>query len=285
MPNQEGGFAPNFTPLATVDVESGLIVSAEVIANTDEDSHMIAAVEDVQEQFGLASPPPEMLADGLMATGEKLSACAQRSIALYSPIKGPSHADNPALREDPQQPVAAADRARLPVKRVKRSGKQYAQRDKQAFLDDEPADCYWCPEGKKLSDAGTTRETKRNGGVRERRRDKSSPDDCAACPLLAMCVQSQAKLRTIRREQYESLRESHALKMATEAAQEKYARRRHPGERPFAVIKQHFGARRFLLRGLSQVSQEWHWLATAFNLDRLFGLLRGGVGPPRVSLV
>jgi len=52
--------------------------------------------------------------------------------------------------------------------------------------------------------------------------------------------------------------------MATEAAQEKYSRRRHPGERPFAVIKHQFGARRFLLRGLAQVNQEWLCLSAAF---------------------
>ena len=68
--------------------------------------------------------------------------------------------------------------------------------------------------------------------------------------------------------------------MATDEAKDKYSRRRHPGERPFAVIKQKFGARRFLLRGLEQVKQEWQWMASAFNLDRLIGLMRGGVGPP-----
>ena len=32
LPNKEGGFAPNYTPLATVDVDSGFIVSADVIS-------------------------------------------------------------------------------------------------------------------------------------------------------------------------------------------------------------------------------------------------------------
>ena len=68
--------------------------------------------------------------------------------------------------------------------------------------------------------------------------------------------------------------------MSTKPAQDKYSRRRHPGERPFAVVKHQFGARRFLLRGLDQVKQEWHWLAIAFNLHRLFGFLRSGAGPP-----
>ena len=49
-PNKEGGFAPNFTPLATVDVASGMIVATNVIAGTDEDKHLIPSIESVQKQ-------------------------------------------------------------------------------------------------------------------------------------------------------------------------------------------------------------------------------------------
>jgi hypothetical protein len=66
---------------------------------------------------------------------------------------------------------------------------------------------------------------------------------------------------------------------AAVAAQEIYAGRCHPGERPFAVVKQAFGARSFLLRGLKHVRQEWRWLASSFNLDRLMSLMRSRAGP------
>ena len=94
----------------------------------------------------------------------------------------------------------------------------------------------------------------------------------------------KAKQRTLSRETHEDLREAHAKKMATEAAQEIYAKRRHPGERPFAVIKQTFGARNFLLRGLKNVRQEWRWLASSFNLDRLMSLMRIRAGPTMANL-
>ncbi len=51
-------------------------------------------------------------------------------------------------------------------------------------------------------------------------------------------------------------------------------------ERPFAVIKQQFGVRQFLLRGLSRVRTEWRWLATAFNLERLPARSRAGPSLP-----
>jgi len=278
-PNKDGGYAPNYTPLATVDTDSGLIVAADVISNTDEDKHLIPAIEDVQEQFGLESPPPEALADGMMATGKNLAACSEKGIDLYSPIPGRKNDENPAIRDDLTQSVAADDRDRLPTKTVNRKGEKFKQLDKQAFIYDLENDCYWCPEGKQLPYANTTSET-RNGRLRERLRYKASAEDCANCPLRDLCLQGNTKQRTVQHEQHESHRVEHAAKMETEEAQEKYSRRRHPGERPFAVIKQHFGARRFLLRGLDQVKQEWLWLSTAFNLHRLFGLIRSGVDPP-----
>lgn len=285
-PNKEGGFAPNYTPLATVDVDSGLIVSADVISNTDEDKHLLPAIKDVQTQFGLDSPPSEVLADGMMATGENLAACDEKGIDLYSPISGRNDTDNPAIRDDLTQPVAAEDRDRLPTKTVNCKGRKFEQLDKQAFVYDPENDCYWCPEGKQLLYANTTSET-RNGRRRQRLRYKASAEDFAGCLLRDLCLQGTAKQRTVQHEQHEqheSHRIAHAAKMETEEANEKYARRRHPGERPFAVIKQHFGARRFLLRGIEKVKQEWLWLTLAFNLHRLFGLIRSGVDPPQANV-
>ena len=277
-PNKDGGFAPNYTPLATVDVGSGLIVSANVIEHTDEDKHLMAAIEDVQENFDLDAPPPEMLTDGLNGTGENLAECAERNIVLYSPIPdGP--ADNPALRDDPTQPVPAEDRDRLPTKTTKSQGTESQKLDKHAFVYDEENDCYWCPEGKRLSFASTISET-RNGSERIRHRYKSDPADCDECPLRGLCLSGKSRRREIRHEQHEPHLAQQRERMRTEEAQEKYAQRRHAGERPFAVIKQQFGARQFLTRGLERVQQEWLWLSTAFNLKQLFGFIRSGTDPP-----
>jgi transposase len=279
-PNKEGGFAPNYTPLAMVDVDSGLIVSADVISSTDEDKHLIPAIQDVQEQFGVSTP--DVLADGMMPTGENLAACEALGIELYSPLPGQTTAENPALREDLTQPVSLENRDRLPTKTTRRQGVPCVQLDKQAFVYDPQRDCYWCPEGKPLPYANTTSEP-RGARRRVRRRYHASAANCAECPLRNRCLGGTAKRRTINREQHESHREAHAEKMKTKEAQAKYARRRHPGERPFAMIKHAFGVRRFLLRGLERVRQEWLWLTSAFNLHRLFGLIRSGVDPPPAS--
>jgi transposase len=274
MPNKEGGHAPNYTPLATVDIATGLIVAEDVLNVVNEDGHLVPAVEEVQRQFHLETPP-EVLTDGLNCTGANLASCAERGISIVSPCDVPDPASNPALRADPTQPVPEADWDRLPVHPVKGRGPQL---DKSAFVYDEQRDCYWCPLGQPLNYRNTTSEAC-GSGRRIRARYQAAETACAACPLRARCLQGKTKSRQINREQYETYRERHAQKMATPEAQATYALRRHPGERPFAVIKHQFGLRRFLLRGLAQVRTEWRWAATAFNLQRLMSLIWSRAGP------
>lgn len=284
MPNKEGGFAPNYTPMATVDVESGIIVSAGVIANSDEDKHMLSAVADVTESFGLERPPGEMLCDGMMSTGDNLAACAEAGIDLYSPINVDSSEDNPAIRDDPSEPVPEADLDRLPTTTTKhKDGTKTRKFSKEAFVYDSERDSYWCPAGKELPYVHKTSEIT-NGRRRIRYRYKSDASDCGGCLLAARCLGKNGKRRQITHEQHEALRVAHAEKMSTAEAQEKYSRRRHPGERPFAMIKGHYGARRFLTRGLSKVNVEWLWYCGAFNLHRLLGLIGSGTDPPTTSL-
>jgi transposase len=286
-PNKEGGFAPNYTPLATVDVDSGLVVSADVIAMTDEDKHLLSALEDVKESFELETLPPEVLADGMMASGENLADLAEKNVTLYSPIPTKDLENNPAIRDDPSQPVAEADWDRLPTKTftttVNGTKQKQPQLEKSAFVYDEEQDCYWCPQGQKLPHIHTTSEQKSSGHRIWRRRYKADAAACAECPLKARCLKGEAKRRQINRDQHEELRNEQAKRMAGEEAKQKYKRRQHAGEFPFAIIKQHFGARQFLLRGLEQVKVEWLWLTSAFNLTRLFRLFRmksSGVDPP-----
>jgi transposase len=282
-PNKDGGFAPNYTPTATVDIESGLVVASSVIANTDEDKHMIAAVKEVMKSFSLEQPPKELLADGMMCTGENLAECKSMGIDFYSPIKLGVAANNPAQREDLSQAVSSEDIASLPTTTTKhRDGTSTTQFNKNAFVYDKEKDCYWCPSGKSLPYKNTTSETE-NGRTRVRLRYLADPQDCASCPLKSQCIAASTKQRMVCHEQHESHRVEHANKMAKPASKKTYGRRRHAGERPFATIKSQFGAREFLTRGLSKVTSEWHWLASAFNIHRLMSLISGNAGPPTLA--
>jgi transposase len=277
MPNKDGGHAPNYTPTATVDLDSGLIAAADVLNVINEDGEMIAVCEEVQEQFALPAPP-SMAADGLMATGANIAGCEERGITFYSPAPLPDPATNPALRDDPSQPVSQADWERLPTHPLKVGGRACRQLDKTAFIYDEASDCYWCPMGRALHYTNTTSEA-RGRGRRVRRRYHADAKSCSACALCERCVMGKCKSREINREQYDAHRERHALHMARPESQTKYGRRRHAGERPFATIKHQFGLRQFLLRGLKAVADEWRWAVAAFNLHRMIGLLYSRAGP------
>ena len=178
--------------------------------------------------------------------------------------------------------VAEADIDRLPTTTTRhKDGTKTTKFKKDAFVYDAERDCYWCPSGNALSYVHKTSETE-NGRLRIRYRYKSDSTICTGCPLASRCLGAKSKTRQIGHEQHESLRIAHAAKMSSEESKQKYSRRRHPGERPFAMIKGHFGARQFLTRGLSRVRTEWLWLCGAFNLHRLMSLITSGPDPPKI---
>ena len=279
-PNKEGGFAPNYTPTVTVDIDSGLIVATDVHTSPAEERFMMGQITQVVESFSLEAEPKELLADGMMCSGDNLAACKDRKIDLYSPIKLNVDSANPAIRKDLTQPVPSESLDKLPTLQTNHSdGRKTSQFHKNAFVYDAEKDCYWCPNGKALPYQNKTSEVE-NHRTRIRYRYISNPSDCSQCPLKSRCIVGSKPRRMINHEQHEKLRLEQAKKMATPEAQVKYARRKHSVERPFAVIKQHFGARQFLTRSLQRVSCEWLWLVAAFNLKQLIGLQTRGTGPP-----
>lgn len=273
-PNKEGGFAANYTPTAGVDADSGLILTGDVLPGTDEEQHLLAAIDDVEANFGCRIE--DVMADGLFATGANLAACDERGITLYSPPGAPDPATNPAVREDLTQPVPADRHDALPTHKLKGGGRQL---DKAAFVYDAASDAYVCPQAKRLQRRNTTTDRRKDGTEIKRTRYAADPADCAACPLKSLCLQGKAANRQISRDQFEPHREKLAQRMAGQEGQAKYARRKPTGERPFAVIKQYFGVRQFLLRGLERVRMEWTWVLTAFNLKKLLHTLAARAGP------
>jgi hypothetical protein len=57
--------------------------------------------------------------------------------------------------------------------------------------------------------------------------------------------------------------------MQDATVKERYKKRQHYGETPFAFIKSNRGLRRFLPRGRTGVVQEWRWSCLTFNINKL----------------
>ena len=171
----------------------------------------------------------------------------------------------------------------LPMRNVTIDGQKTQRFDKQAFVYDEEKDVYWCPAGQSLTYSSAYRTTE-SGRPVQRTRYRASETSCSVCPLAGKCLSGKSSHRQIDRGEHDSAIERQNAKMQKQSSQDIYATRRHVGERPFAVIKQVYGLRQFLTRGLQSVRQEWSWATIAFNLQTLVNhLLRraasGGVPP------
>jgi hypothetical protein len=261
LPNKEGGYAPNYTPMAATDAHRGFLVYTDVIPSTWEHLTTVDAVDGIEAAFG--ERPDAMLADAAHATGPNMEQLEAREVEFYTPVEPRQpQPGNPAFRDDPTEPVPEEEWDRLP------RNPQTKKLDKSAFVYDPEADVYYCPQGKALP----YEQTKSNvnaAGERIYTRVYRCPN-CDGCPLASACRSEKAKrARSISRDVHEGRREQMAAKMAGEEARAVYRKRLHTAETPFAVLKQVMNLRQFLQRGLESVKTEWLWACTAFNLAKL----------------
>ena len=261
MSNKDGGHAPNYTPMVAVDGEQGFIVDADVTNEVTESQTTVATMDRITETFG--TQPKALLADSTHGDGQNLAALEARGVEVYIPMAD-GGAANPARREDPTRPVAQSDWDRLPYVSQKKS-KTNKKLDKPAFVYDAPSDCYYCPMGRRMEYIRRGREGRRDLMVTFR---VYRCVDCGDCGLSDVCLRKSPR-RTVRRDEYEPLRESVSKRMRSESGQAEYAKRKWICETPFGLLKGVWRVRRFLHRGLEKVKTEWSWTCTAYNLAKL----------------
>lgn len=259
MPNKEGGFAPNYTPTLTTDGERGFIVDCDVLSEVNEGTAAVPSVDRIEETFG--QRPERFLTDGGNNSGQIMAGMEQRGVEFFAPAESRQPREgNPALRDDPGQPVPEADRPELPRN-------AQGKLDKSCFVYVEAEDQYYCPQGHAMGFAKS--KTDRRGGEVVRLRIYRCTA-CAGCPLASACLSPKSRHgRTITRDEYEEVRERTAARMASESGRTLYRQRPRMAETPFGIIKLILGVRQFLLRGLEKVKTEWLWTVTAFNLMKL----------------
>jgi hypothetical protein len=262
MPNKDGGSAPNYTPVLTMD-DGGYIVDAVVDNRPTEGDSTVATVERIEEAFGRR--PKEVVGDGAYADGRELAGLEDRGVQAYVPVETAEgdDPDNPARRADPAQPVPPEDWPRLPRSK---KGKRKTTLDRSAFVYDEADDCFYCPMGRVLNFQRPHRRTRPDGTVVQAKRYRCA--DCGGCPLRGDCLQTDSP-RIIQVDEFEPVRRRVAAANKSTAGQEAYRRRSWMCETPFAFIKTWMHFRQFLLRGLGNVQTEWLWVCTAYNLRKL----------------
>ena len=256
MPNKEGGYAPNYTPVLAVDGKNGLIAAACVAEGNGE----AAAVAPLMKQAREMAPTDveRVLCDSGFTSGSNLQQLSHDGVAVYAPAAQVSPNGNPALRPDPTEPVPEAARAALPM--------HGGQLDRAAFIYDAEHDVYRCPMGREMPLARTLQRQTPEGAVSV---GEYRCIDCTECPLAEPCVRGSAGRRTIRRDAYEPFREELARRMQADQAKGIYARRAPIGEGVFANLKRNMGIRRFTRRGRARVGAELLWICIAYNLRKL----------------
>lgn len=262
LPNKEGGYAPNYTPVAAVNSDTGMIMATDVLPDGSEASSVQPLIAEVQKELG--KTPERLLADSGFASGANQAAMEEEGITMYTPVNVSLPETHPARRDDPTQPLTPEQIAALPRST---SNKQL---DRNAFLFDAQNNCYRCPMGRILPFHRTVTRDTRDGKV-------SIAEymclDCTNCPLSDGCLSKKATQRRVNRDHYEDVRETTARRMASEEGKAIYRGRAPVIEGTFGTIKGNMGIRAFLLRGLDKVRTEWLWVCTAFNLKKLLKLL------------
>ncbi|MEZ6103494.1 MAG: transposase [Pirellulaceae bacterium] len=123
MPNKEGGYAPNYTPVVTTDGDYGFIVDVDVIAEVNESLAAVPAVDRIEATFD--QKPVKFLTDAGNNSGSLMQQMEERGVEFYAPVESSQPAaGDPAFREDPRQPVpkaAWADLKRNPQGQIDKS--------------------------------------------------------------------------------------------------------------------------------------------------------------------
>lgn len=261
MPNKDGGFSPNYTPTATVDKDSGLILHAEVVKGHDEASCVLPAIESLKSDYGKS--PANVSMDSHVASGENLLQLEKDGISTFTVLR--NQTNELVKRQDLSKAVKEEDWANLP-----RTAGKKKQLHKSAFVYDEKNDCYWCPMGEQLKP--------------EKKKARSSAGDgktktlalylcksCDECTKKDVCIPNKKtkRGRTITRDEYESCRENVVKRMGTQAGREIYKRRMPTAETIFGYLKGALGIRQFLSRGMEKVKNEWSWMCAAYNLRKI----------------
>lgn len=285
MKDKEGRRKPNYNAQMSVDAgEAGMIVACDVSDAPQDSGQLSPMLKQVRENCG--RKPETASADSGYATGPELAFLEEEGINGYLPDareSGTASARSPADLE-----AAATREAAV---RAAREGQvlteaQWAAlpRDaskllaKSAFVYDERTDAYRCPAGHALP-LLTTNRSQRGWGTAVRKRygftpygRKAKPRGevpCGACPRAEVCCRDPAKGRRIERDQYEEYRERMRERMNCDEGRAVYKRRRETVEPRIGWLKQGFGLRRFMRRGLEKVRTEWSLACTAANISIL----------------
>jgi hypothetical protein len=138
---------------------------------------------------------------------------------------------------------------------------------------DPEQDVFTCPNGQPLTYQATHHPKTKNGYRIEQRVYACA--DCQGCPMKAQCTRAAGNRQLHVSFQLWAYRQQARENLLSLIGQKLRAARGVEVETVFGRIKEDWGFRRFLLRGLEKVGIEWGLLSMAHNLAKVWTALHG----------
>lgn len=221
----------------TVDEKNGLIVSGDVVGESNDSRQFSNQVEQAIETLG--RPCSVAVADAGYSNVANIAETTRKDIQVIVPSQ------RQALHNPDDFPFG-----------------------KDKFLYDAENDEYICPEGNRLK---YSHYSKKKDCYLYR---MGKAGLCPACPHFGVCTRSSRGRATIRLRN-EELKEKLEAFYASERGQAIYKKRKEKAELPFGHIKRNLGFGAFLVRGITAVRAEFAILASCFNIARMITLMGG----------
>jgi len=228
------GSHASYNVQSVVDEKNGLIVHAEAVSETSDLNQFARQIDQANEV--LDKPCEVACADAGYADTEELQKIDGKQIKVIVPSQ------RQALHEE-EGPFT-----------------------KSRFRYDKEQDCYWCPQGHRLSYVGTDK------GSGKRHYRITPRETCHGCIHYGQCTEAKSGRKIIRLP-LEEVKERLEAQYEESSSQEVYAKRKARVEHPFGHIKRNLKTDGFLLRGQTGVNAETSLLGTCFNLARMITIL------------
>lgn len=222
----------------TVDEKHGLIVSADVVSDSNDCNQFSSQIE--QAVGTLDKQCQTAVADAGYSDVNNIKQTTSKDIDVIVPTQ------RQALHKAKDDPFG-----------------------KDKFRHDAENNQYLCPESKRLRLSHYS--SKKDCYLY--RMEKASL--CQECAHWGVCTTSK-RGRSIIRLKEEELREKLEARYASEEGQAIYKKRKERVELPFGHIRRNLNGGAFLVRGLDGVRAEWALFASGFNIVRMI-TLTGGV--------
>ena len=235
MPNS-GKKELSYNAQAVVDSKNGLIVSAEVVNESNDGRQLVPMIESVKDTIGRIAK--DNLADGGYATAEQVGKADEMGYNAIVNLTGGNQ-----LKQNEDEPYHPSN-----------------------FRYDKEKDVMYCPENKELKYIRTKDFYNKRYKVR-----LYKTNACKQCKVKALCSKNRSS-RTIKLSEYHESIERQRLLNKDINMREKLKQRKAIVEPIFGIIKHAHNFRRFTYKGLENARTQWLMICTAVNLRKLYNV-------------